>query len=294
VHRRFAQVDVFGSTPGSGNPVGVVLDGDGIDSERMQQIAAWLNVAETTFVLPPQLPGADYRVRIFTIAAELPFAGHPTLGACHAWLAAGNAPRGADEVVQECASGLIRVRRTVCGLAFAAPPLGRSGPVPGELRAAVVAAFSLDESEIRAMAWVDTGPGWLGVLIDDPDRLLALRCAPIDQFIGVAAIRAGGELEVRAFYPVRGAMVEDPVCGSLNAGLARWLPTIDALQLPYVARQGAALGRDGRLSISREGDEIWVAGATTTLIEGTLRLDRAEGVGPPVKDGVTRQLRASR
>jgi PhzF family phenazine biosynthesis protein len=272
VHRRFAQVDVFGSTAGSGNPVAVVLDGDGVDAERMQQIAAWLNVAETTFVLPPELPGADYRVRIFTIAAELSFAGHPTLGTCHAWLAAGNAPRSADEVVQECASGLIRVRRTGGGLAFAAPPLGRSGPVRGELGAAVVAALALDEGEIRAMAWVDTGPGWLGVLIDDPDRLLELRCAPIEQFIGVAAIRAGDELEVRAFYPVRGAMVEDPVCGSLNAGLARWLPTIDALQPPYIARQGAALGRDGRLSISREGDEIWVAGATRTLIEGTLRL----------------------
>jgi PhzF family phenazine biosynthesis protein len=281
VRRRFAQVDVFGSTAGSGNPVAVVLDGDGIDAERMQQIAAWLNVAETTFVLPPQLPAADYRVRIFTIAAELPFAGHPTLGTCHAWLAAGNAAHSAEEVVQECASGLIRVRHMDGGLAFAAPPLVRSGPVPGDLRAAVVAALALDESEIRATAWVDTGPGWLGVLIDDPDRVLELRCAPIDQFIGVAAIRAGGELEVRAFYPVRGAMVEDPVCGSLNAGLARWLPTIDVLQPPYTARQGAALGRDGRLSIRREDDEIWVAGATRTLIEGTLRVGHAEGSGLP-------------
>jgi PhzF family phenazine biosynthesis protein len=276
VQRRFAQVDVFGSKAFSGNPVAVVLDGEGMDPELMQQIAAWLNVAETTFVLPPELPGADYRVRIFTIAAELPFAGHPTLGTCHAWLAAGNAPREADEVVQECASGLIRVRRTRGGLAFAAPPLVRSGPVRGELRAAVVAALALDEGEIRSMAWVDNGPGWLGVLIDDPDRLLELRCAPIDQFIGVAAIRAGGELEVRAFYPVRGAMVEDPVCGSLNAGLAYWLLVTGALQLPYVARQGAALGRDGRLSISRERDEIWIAGATRTLIEGTLRDDRSE------------------
>jgi predicted PhzF superfamily epimerase YddE/YHI9 len=272
VHRRFAQVDVFGRTAGSGNPVAVVLDGDGIDAARMQQIAAWLNVAETMFVVPPQLAGADYRARIFTVAAELPFAGHPTLGTCHAWLAAGNAPRSADEVVQECASGLIRVRRTDGGLAFAAPPLRRSGPVCGDLRTAVVAALALDEGEIRAMAWVDTGPGWLGVLIDDADRLLELRCGPIDRFIGVAAVRVSGELEVRAFYPVRGAMVEDPVCGSLNAGLARWLPAIDVLQPPYVARQGAALGRDGRISISREGDEIWIAGATRTLVEGSLHV----------------------
>jgi PhzF family phenazine biosynthesis protein len=215
-------------------------------------------------------------VRIFTVAAELPFAGHPTLGTCHAWLEAGHAPRSADEVVQECAAGLIRVRRTGGGLAFAAPPLRRSGPVCGELRAAVVAALALDEGEITATAWVDNGPGWLGVLIDDPDRVLELQCAPIDQFIGVAAVRASGELEVRAFYPVRGTMVEDPVCGSLNAGFARWLLTSGALQPPYVARQGAALGRDGRLSISREGGEIWVAGATRTLIEGTLRVAHAD------------------
>jgi PhzF family phenazine biosynthesis protein len=243
----------------------------------MQQIATWLNVAETTFVLPAELPGADYRVRIFTVAAELPFAGHPTLGTCHAWLAAGNTPQSAHEVVQECASGLIRVRRTRDGLAFAAPPLRRSGPLPEELRASVVSALALDEGEIRATGWVDTGPGWLGVLIDDPDRLLELRCAPIGEFIGVAAIRAAGELEVRAFYPVRGAMVEDPVCGSLNAGLARCLPAIDALQPPYIARQGAALARDGRLSITREDGEIWVAGTTRTLIEGALRAGPGDG-----------------
>ena len=282
MRRRFAEVDVFGATAGSGNPVAVVLDSDGIDPTRMQQIASWLNVAETTYVLPATRPEADYRVRIFTVTAELPFAGHPTLGTCHAWLAAGHAPRNPDEIVQECAAGLIAVRRTGGGLAFAAPPLRRSGPVPDEVRSAVVAALALDEGEIRATAWVDNGPGWLGVLVDDPDRVLQLHCAPINQFIGVAAARTSGELEVRAFYPVRGTMVEDPVCGSLNAGLARWLPTIDAMQLPYVARQGAAVGRDGRLSISREGGEIWVAGTTTTLIDGTLRVAHAgEGESLP-------------
>ena len=281
MRRRFAQVDVFGAAAGSGNPVAVVLDGDGIDPIRMQQIASWLNVAETTFVLPATHPEADYRARIFTVTAELPFAGHPTLGTCHAWLAAGHAPRNPDEIVQECAAGLIAVRRTAGGLAFAAPPLRRSGPVPDGLRSAVVAALALDEDEIRATAWVDNGPGWLGVLIEDPDRVLGLRCAPIDQFIGVAATRTAGELEVRAFYPVRGTMVEDPVCGSLNAGLARWLPTIDALQLPYVARQGAALARDGRLSISRMDGEIWVAGATRTLIDGTLSIAHADEVELP-------------
>jgi PhzF family phenazine biosynthesis protein len=281
VPRRFAQVDVFGVTAGSGNPVAVVLDGDGLDTNRMQRIASWLNVAETAFVLPATDPGADYRVRIFTVTAELPFAGHPTLGTCHAWLAAGHEPRNRDEIVQECPVGLVTIRRTGDGLAFAAPPLRRSGPIPDELRSAVVAALALDEPEIRATAWVDNGPGWLGVLIGDPDRVLQLRCAPIDQFIGVAAVRADGELEVRAFYPVRGAMVEDPVCGSLNAGLARWLPTSNVLQLPYVARQGAALGRDGRLSISRDRGEIWIGGTTRTLIDGTLLAGDADGAGLP-------------
>jgi PhzF family phenazine biosynthesis protein len=273
VVRRFAQVDVFGVSAGSGNPVAVVLDGDGLDTARMQQLAAWLNVAETAFVLPATVPEADYRVRIFTVASELPFAGHPTLGTCHAWLAAGNIARRGDEVVQECDAGLISVRQTVDGLAFAAPPLRRSGPVDDRLRERVIAALGLAESEVRAAAWVDTGPGWLALLIDDPDRVLALRCAPIDQFFGVAAVRDAGEIEVRAFYPVRGVMVEDPVCGSLNAGLARWLPTIDAVRFPYVARQGGALGRDGRLAISRDDREIWVAGTTRTLIDGTLDVD---------------------
>jgi PhzF family phenazine biosynthesis protein len=273
VVRRFAQVDVFGVSAGSGNPVAVVLDGDGLDTARMQQLAAWLNVAETAFVLPATVPEADYRVRIFTVASELPFAGHPTLGTCHAWLAAGNIARRGDEVVQECDAGLIAVRHTVDGLAFAAPPLRRSGPVDDRLRARVIAAVGLAGSEVRAAAWVDSGPGWLALLIDDPDRVLALRCAPIDQFFGVAAVRDAGEIEVRAFYPVRGVMVEDPVCGSLNAGLARWLPTIDAVRFPYVARQGAALGRDGRLAISRDEREIWVAGTTRTLVDGTLDVD---------------------
>ena len=277
--RRFAQVDVFGLTAASGNPVAVVLDGDGIDGDRMQEIASWLNVAETTFVLPATDPGADYRVRIFTVVSELAFAGHPTLGTCHAWLAAGNEARNADVVVQECPVGLVAVRRTDDGLAFAAPPLRRSGPVDDERRAAVIAALRLDEAEVLATAWVDTGPGWLGVLIDDPDRVLALRCTPIDQFIGVAAVRDAGEIEVRAFYPVRGAMVEDPVCGSLNAGLARWLPTIGAVRFPYVARQGGAVARDGRLAISRDDRGIWVAGTTRTLISGTLDLDASYPAG---------------
>ena len=268
--RRFAQVDVFGTSAAAGNPVAVVLDGTGLDVAWMQQLSAWLNVAETTFVLPAKDPDADYRVRIFTVAEELPFAGHPTLGTCHAWLAAGNRPHHEDTIVQECGAGLIRIRRSQAGLAFASPPLRRSGMVDDQTRVAVIAALGADHGAVLAMEWVDNGPGWLGVLLDSPDRVLALDCSPINQFIGVAAARDDGDLEVRAFYPVRGAMVEDPVCGSLNAALARWLPKLGAVRFPYGVYQGAAVGRSGRLHISIEDGDIWVTGTTRTLIEGTL------------------------
>jgi PhzF family phenazine biosynthesis protein len=260
--RRFAQVDVFGTSAATGNPVAVVLDGTGLDVAWMQRLAAWLNVAETTFVLPTKDPDADYRVRIFTVAEELPFAGHPTLGTCHAWLAAGNRPRHDDTIVQECGAGLIRIRRGHAGFAFASPPLRRSGPVDDHTRAAVMAALGVDPGEVLAMEWVDNGPGWLGVLLDSIDRVLALDCGPVKHFIGVAAVRDDGDLEVRAFYPVRGAMVEDPVCGSLNAALARWLPNVGAARFPYRVYQGAAVGRSGRLDISDEDGDIWVTGST--------------------------------
>ncbi|MDP9344404.1 MAG: PhzF family phenazine biosynthesis protein [Actinomycetota bacterium] len=270
MHRRFAQVDVFGACPGTGNPVAVVLDAEGLTAGRMQELATWLNVAETTFVLPARDPDADYRVRIFTIADELPFAGHPTLGTCHAWLDAGHQPRDETLIVQECSAGLIRVRRRSDGLAFAAPPLRRSGDVDEDTRAAVVAALGVSHEQVRASAWVANGPNWLGVLLDSADCVLALRCEYVDQFIGVAGVRDDGDLEVRAFYPVLGSMVEDPVCGSLNAGLAHWLPDVGAMRLPYDVRQGAAVGRDGRLHISAEDEAIWITGTTRTLIEGTL------------------------
>ena len=271
MRRRFAQVDVFGTDAAAGNPVAVVLDGAGLHEIWMQQLATWLNVAETTFVLPPKHPQADYRVRIFTVAEELPFAGHPTLGTCHAWLEAGNRPRDDDAIVQECGVGLVSIRPVPAGLAFASPPLRRSGPVDEQTRGDVIAALGVDHSAVRAMEWVDNGPGWLGVLLDSADRVLALSCQPIEQFIGVAGIRDDGDLEVRAFYPVRGAMVEDPVCGSLNAALARWLPQLNIVQFPYRAHQGAATGRSGRLDISADTAAIWVAGTTRTLIEGELR-----------------------
>ena len=174
-------------------------------------------------------------------------------------------------IVQDCAAGLIRIRRQRAGLAFAAPPLRRSGDVDDDTRAAVVAALGVADGQVRATAWVANGPNWLGVLLDSSDSVLALRCAYVHQFIGVAGVRDDGDLEVRAFYPVRGSMVEDPVCGSLNAGLAHWLPGVGAVRLPYDAHQGAAVGREGRLHISAQDETVWITGATRTLIEGTLR-----------------------
>jgi PhzF family phenazine biosynthesis protein len=270
VDRRFAQVDVFGTRPATGNPVAVVLDGDGIEEGCMQQLARWLNVAETTFVLPATHPDADYRIRIFTVADELPFAGHPTLGTCHAWLAAGYRPRQQGVIMQECGIGLVAVRRTGDGLAFSAPLLRRAGPLDERTRTAVLSALGVDDDQVRGAAWVDNGPGWLAVLLDDADRVSRLSCAPVDRYVGVAGVRDDGDLEVRAFYPVHGAMVEDPVCGSLNAALARWLPSLGAVRLPYTAHQGQALGHAGRVEISADNGEIWVTGTTRTLIHGTL------------------------
>jgi PhzF family phenazine biosynthesis protein len=275
--REFRQVDVFGEVPYAGNPVAVVLDGAGLADAQLQAIARWTNLSETTFVLPPSGRGADYRVRIFTPSAELPFAGHPTLGTCHAWLEAGGTPRSAGEVVQECGAGLVRVRRVAGRLAFAAPPLVRSGPVDAELLDRVVASLRLRRDEVLDAAWVDNGPGWLAVRLADADAVLGVRPGPLEgRFLGVVGAHPPGgpaAVEVRAFFPVNGATTEDPVTGSLNASLAPWLAATGVVTLPYVASQGTALGRRGRVHVSADADDptgVWVAGATVTCVTGTL------------------------
>ncbi|MGZ4270663.1 MAG: PhzF family phenazine biosynthesis protein [Solirubrobacteraceae bacterium] len=271
--RPFAQVDVFSAEPQGGNPVAVVLDAEGVGDDDMQRFATWTNLAETTFVLPPTAPGADYRVRIFTVSRELPFAGHPTLGTCHAWLAAHPDRAAGDRFVQECEAGLVEIRRTPAGLAFAAPPLVRSGPVEASLLAAVAADLGVAPEAIVDAQWADNGPGWLAVLLASADEVLALAPAlTAHDDVGVAAIRDDGELEMRAFIRSEGGVDEDPVTGSLNASLAGWLLASGRLRAPYVARQGTALGRTGRVHISEADGEIWVAGATTTWIDGTVTL----------------------
>jgi PhzF family phenazine biosynthesis protein len=276
VPRRFSQVDVFGSGPCSGNPVAVVLDAEGLSDEEMQRFATWTNLAETTFVLPPSRPEADYRVRIFTPVLELPFAGHPTLGTCHAWLQGGGEPAAAGEIVQECELGLVRIRREEERLAFAAPPLVRSGPASDEDAAKVAAALGVDRDELLAVEWVDNGPGWIVGLFESAERVLELRPGRLDFDLGAVGFHPSGSeaaIELRAFAPVNGLAFEDPVTGSLNASVAQWLIGNGRLQAPYLATQGSAIGRGGRIHISRSGDgTIWVGGRAETLIEGTVEI----------------------
>lgn len=278
MQRPFRQVDVFGSGPLSGNPVAVVLDGAGLAASEMQRFANWTNLSETTFVLPPEDPGADYRVRIFTPSQELPFAGHPTLGTCHAWLEHGGAPRTTDAVVQECGAGLVTVARDGSGrLAFAAPPRVRSGPVADDVRAEVVRALGIADADVVDVAWADNGPGWVAVLLASAADVLAVRASFSAQDIGVAGPHPPGgpaAWEVRAFFPVGTVMTEDPVTGSLNAALAQWLFESGRVRGDgYAARQGTALGRAGDVHVRRDGDGgVWVGGATATVLAGTVEL----------------------
>lgn len=273
---RFSQVDVFSSEPLLGNPVAVVHDADGVSDDEMAAFARWTNLSETTFLLAPSTAGADYRLRIWTPGGELPFAGHPTLGSCHAWLQAGGVPASPDTMVQECGAGLVAIRRDAGRLAFAAPPLLRSGPVDRVDLERIAGALRVDPAAFLDSAWIDNGPGWVGVLLRDADAVLALDpdYAAFDGLaIGVVGPHpAGGPaaVEVRAFCPGHGP-AEDPVTGSLNAGIGQWLAG-RTLPTAYVASQGTALDRRGRVHVGREGQEVWVGGDTRTTVTGTVDL----------------------
>ena len=278
----FLQLDVFADAPQRGNPLAVMLDAADLDEADMQRIARWTNLSETTFLLPPTAEGADYRVRIWTPGGELPFAGHPTLGTARAWLHTGGVPAG-EGIVQECAAGLVEIRRADGPdgerLAFAAPPLRREGPLEEAEAAAIADALGVDRGAIRAHTWADNGPGWQLVELATAAEVLAL--APDiallgDRKVGVMGWhepeRAGGAdgalYEVRAFAPVG---VEDPVTGSLNAGIAQWLVGRGLVPQRWRAVQGTALGRDGRIELQVDDDStIWVGGATVLTVEGTI------------------------
>ena len=242
----------------------------------MQRFARWTNLSETTFVLPPSAPEADYHVRIFTPVAELPFAGHPTLGTCHAWLTLGGTPKRSDVIVQECAAGLIPVRRSADGLAFAAPPLVRSGPVDEELVVRIASILGIGRAEIVDAQWVDNGPGWVAVMLASAEAVLASSRASASSTSASSGPHPAGSpeaYEVRAFFPKDGVAVEDPVTGSLNASLAQWLLGSGRATAPYVARQGTAIGRSGRVHISADADgTIWVGGGTIACVTGTVEI----------------------
>jgi PhzF family phenazine biosynthesis protein len=274
---RYSTIDVFTAVPMKGNALAVVHGAKALSDAAMQAFANWTALSETTFLLPPTDAAADYRVRIFTPDRELPFAGHPTLGTCHAWLAAGGKPKNRDEIVQQCAVGNVRVRRVGPRLAFAAPPQTRSGPADDATVVSIARSLRVDREKLRAAQWVANGPGWVGVLLGSRDELLALKpdfAALEPRDIGVVApLPAGGEaqFEMRAF--IGGSPPnEDPVTGSLQAGLAQWLIGAELAPERYVAIQGTAIGRDGRVYVERRGQDIWIGGDCVTLVEGTLEL----------------------
>lgn len=273
--REFRQVDVFSSEPLLGNPVAVVHDADGLSEEQMAAFARWTNLSETTFLLTPTVPEADYRLRIFTPSGELPFAGHPTLGSAHAWLEAGGDPSG-ERILQECGVGLVPLRRGQ-RLAFAAPPLRRSGEVAEETLARIAAGLRIARADIADAQWVDNGPGWVAVLLADAAAVLALRPDPValgDLALGAVGIYPEGEeaIEVRAFVGGLG-VDEDPVTGSLNAGIAQWLAG-HVLPASYVASQGTVLQRRGRVHVEKLTDgTVWIGGDTRTTIVGTVALE---------------------
>lgn len=278
--RPFSQVDVFTREPLRGNPVAVVHDAEGMSTEQMQRFAHWTNLSETTFLLPPTTAEADYRVRIFTPGAELPFAGHPTIGSAHAWLGAGGRPHTDGEVTQECGVGLVRLRHRE-RLAFAAPPLVRSGPVSGSDVDTICRALRIQGGDIVDSAWVDNGPGWVGVRLADADAVLALEpdwgafggldIGVVGAYREEQSAVSGAAVEVRAFCPGLG-IVEDPVTGSLNASLAQWLIPAGILPASYVASQGTCLGRAGRVHVDHDGESFWIGGDAVTLVQGQVDL----------------------
>jgi PhzF family phenazine biosynthesis protein len=301
--RPFKEIDVFTDQAYQGNPLAVVLDGQNLSTEQMQGFANWTNFSETTFVLPPTNSKADYQVRIFTPTMELPFAGHPTLGTCHAWLAnqASGSPTK-EFIVQQCAAGLITIKRDEKRLAFAAPPLRRSGGLSADELTATAQALGINTADIVASAWCDNGPGWRGILLNSVELLRSIKPDPnkiAGEFIGLASTLKIGVsaisgarinqtsdektklatsnfdepfLEVRAFFPGSGGFAEDPVTGSLNAALAQWLIGSGRAPARYVAAQGLNLKRNGRVYIEQSGTDIWVGGYSTTCVEGQVLL----------------------
>ena len=275
--RAFKQIDVFTDAALKGNPLAVVLDGSGLDTATMQRFTDWTNLSEATFLSPPTHADADYAVRIFCPGRELPFAGHPTLGSCHAWLQAGGRPKS-ESIVQECGVGLVRIRRDGMRLAFAAPPRIRSGPLDETDVARIARGLGIARSDIVAHAWCQNGPPWRAVMLRSAEQVLALKPDSVvlsGWEVGVVGPQAAGgdtQFEVRAFFTGNNGIAEDPVTGSLNAALAQWLIGAGLAPSRYIAAQGAALGRAGRVHVVQQGDDIWIGGDSVAVVQGSVRL----------------------
>ncbi len=279
MNRRFRQVDVFGVDSYDGNPVAVILDSEGLTDKELSAISAWTNLSECTFLLPPTDPSADYRVRIFSLNTELPFAGHPTLGTARAWLDAGGVPSQPGVIIQECIAGLVPIRIEEDLLAFSAPPRIRSGHVETSILDSVIEILGIERDQVIDSEWLDNGPGWVGVLLDGAESVLKIRpnasAHPGRWDIGVIGAHAEGSesaFELRAFFtegsePLR----EDPITGSLNASAAEWLLSKNRATAPYIATQGSAIGRNGRIHISEADGKIWVGGKTKVVLSGYLQ-----------------------
>lgn len=275
--RPFHQLDVFTAIPLMGNPLAVVHEALGLDDARMAAFARWINLSETTFLYPPTHPDADYKVRIFTPRGELPFAGHPTLGSCHAWLAEGGIPKNGDYVVQECGIGLVQIRRDSSRLAFAAPPLIRTGELEEEVLDRIALGIGVDKEDFVRHQWIDNGPGWCGVMLSSAEKVLEVR--PDLEALGELRLGLIGPyspgydvaFEVRAFVPSLG-VPEDPVTGSLNGAFARWLIPAGLCPAKYIVSQGGALGRDGRIHVEQVGDYIWIGGDVARCVEGSVTI----------------------
>ena len=270
--RRFVQVDVFGENPYRGNPLAVIVDAEGLTTSDMQTFAKWTNLSETTFLFPPTHASADYRVRIFTPTEELPFAGHPTLGSAHAWLTNGGVPKDGNTIVQDCKVGLIGVRREENSLSFAAPPLLRSGPIDDAVLHEAAESLGISHDAIIDAAWIDNGPGWMGIRLASADEVLAIQPKPMKLTLGVAGAHTTESrfaYEVRAFYSSNGITLEDPVTGSLNASLAQWLISSGRFNAPYLVSQGTAIGYAGVVKVDVDDSQVvWIGGNVATCISG--------------------------
>jgi PhzF family phenazine biosynthesis protein len=279
LRRPYQEIDVFTAEAYRGNALAVVLDADGLETGRMQQFARWTNLSETSFLLPPSDPAADYQVRIFTPTSELPFAGHPSLGSCHAWLQRGGVPRQPGRIVQQCALGLVQLRPEGTGLAFCAPPV-QQAPVAPALLEDVLAALGLARHSLRAALWLENGPRWLALLADSAATVLALEPdhSRLRSLANIGLIgpygdtpAAPADFEVRAFADPEN-IAEDPVTGSLNAALGQWLIPLGLLPARYRVSQGTRLQRAGRVTVTAQEGQVWVSGDCVTCVDGTVLL----------------------